>query len=116
MKIYFEVLMSGLKLSRRACRSHKLTSPLGPLSGLSAGCCGCDPRRDHDGAHDSSYAVACRVNRDSLRFIRLLHCVVESRRPDLGTSNFGLVAGGVTELIIIVGIGIDCDDESTCRG
>jgi hypothetical protein len=26
------------------------------------------------------------------------------------------VAGGVTELVIIVGIGIDCDDESTCCG
>lgn len=42
--------------------------------------------------------------------------MVESRRPVFASSNLGLglVAGGVTELIIIVGIGIDWHDESTC--
>lgn len=109
--IYFEVLLiSGLKLSRRACLSHKLPPSLGPPSlGLNAGCWGCEPLLDHDGANDSSYAVACLCSLDSRRFILLLHCVVESRRPVFASSNFGLglVAGGDTELIIIVGIGMD---------
>lgn len=55
VRTHFEVLMSGLKLSRRACLSTKLTPSLGPPSlGLSAGCWGCDPRLDHEGVHDSS--------------------------------------------------------------
>ena len=102
--------MSGLKLSRRACLSHKLPPSLGPPSlGLSAGCWGCEPLLEYDGVHDSSYAVAWRCSLDSRRFILLLHCVVESRRPVFASSNLGLglVAGGETELIIIVGIGMD---------
>lgn len=116
--IYFEVLlMSGLKLSRRACLSHKLPPSLGPPSlGLSAGCWGCEFLLENDGPHDSSYAVACLCSLDSLRFILLLHWVVESRRPVLARSYFGLglEAVGETELIIIVGIGMDWHDESTC--
>lgn len=108
--------MSGLKLSRLACRSTNVVvgsfGALSPLGLTCDVCCDCDPRRDHEeGVHDSSYAVACLCSLDSRRLIR--HCVVESLLPVLMISYFGLV--GLTELVIIVGIGIDVhDDESTC--
>lgn len=101
--------LSGLKLSRRARRSD--SSP----SGLSAGP---EPRRlpappPLTGRHDSSKAVACRcsrcsrersgLTRESRRCVRP-HCVVESRRAAFGGA-VGLVAGGVTELMMMVGGG-----------
>lgn len=39
--------------------------------------------------------------------------MVESRRPDLASA-VGDVAGGVTELITIVGVGMHCTPESIC--
>lgn len=100
--------LSGLRLSLRARLSPSSPSP-GPSPGDKAGC---DSRRFPNGGHDSSKAVAWRCNRckrgrsglarESRRFTRP-HCVVESRRPDDGA--VGLVAGGVTELVTIVGGG-----------
>lgn len=106
--------LSGLKLSRRARLSDK--SP----SGLKAGC---EPLRlPETGKQDSSKAVACRCKRCNLgrsglaRESRLWttrpHCVVESRLPFGGA--VGLVAGGVTELIIIVGGGSAWHPVSVC--
>lgn len=100
--------LSGLRLSLRARLSLSSPSP-GPEVGDRAGC---DSRLFPSGGHDSSKAVACRCNRcnrgrsglarESRRFTRP-HCVVLSRRPDDGA--VGLVAGGVTELVTIVGGG-----------
>lgn len=93
--------LSGLKLSLRARRS-----PSSP-SGLSAGC---ESRRP-TGRQDSSKAVACRCRRCrrgrsglalESRLLTRPHCVVESRRPG---GAVGLVAGGVTLLMTIVGGG-----------
>lgn len=98
--------LSGLKLSLLARRSP--SSPSGPPVGDKAGC---DSRLLPNGGHDSSKAVACLCNRcnrgrsglalESRLLIRP-HCVVESRRPD---GAVGLVAGGVTLLVTIVGGG-----------
>lgn len=83
---------------------------------------GCELRRPHPpgGKHDSSYVVACLCSFDSLgdrsglaresRRLTRPHCVVESRRP----LEVGLVAGGVTLLIIIVGGGNAWHELSTC--
>lgn len=98
--------LSGLSESLRALRSLLLSA-----SGLSAGC---EPLRLLFGAHESSYVVAWRCSLcslcdvmsglvlESLRLLLLPHCVVESRRA---FGLVGLVAGGVTELVMIVGGG-----------
>lgn len=100
--------LSGLKLSRLALRSFSSPSPTGPVGDKA----GCDSLRFPSGGHDSSNAVACLCNLcslglsgltlESLLFTRP-HWVVESRRPDGGA--VGLVAGGVTLLVTIVGGG-----------
>lgn len=100
--------LSGLKLSRLALLSFSSPSPAAPVGDRA----GCDSRLFPNGGQDSSKAVAClcsRCNRgrsglalESLRFTRP-HWVVESRRPDGGA--VGLVAGGVTLLVTIVGGG-----------
>lgn len=102
--------LSGLRLSRRARESESSAPP--PPSGLSAGP---EPRRLPlgIGRQDSSYAVACRcrrcsrdrsgLTRESRRCARP-HCVVESRRAAF-CGAVGLVAGGVTDDMIMVGGG-----------
>lgn len=99
--------LSGESESRREVRRSQSSGG----SGLSAGC---EPRLLPPGKQLSSKAVACRCKRCSRgarsglmpalesRLLTRPHCVVESRRP-LGA--VGLVAGGVTELVIIVGGG-----------
>lgn len=42
--------------------------------------------------------------------------MVESLLPVFANSNFGLVAGGLTDVIIIVGIGMHCVEKSACWG
>ncbi|BFG02210.1 uncharacterized protein DMAD_01781 [Drosophila madeirensis] len=108
--------LSGERESRREARRSQSSGG----SGLRAGW---EPRRLPPGRTLSSKAVACRCRRfmrgarsglwpafESRRLTRP-HCVVESRRL-LGA--VGLVAGGVTELVMMVGGGRAWHAESTC--
>lgn len=107
--------LSGLRESLRELRR----CPSSGGSGLKAGW---EPLRPAAGKQLSSKAVACLCKRcnlgalsglmpalESLLFTRP-HWVVESRLP---FGAVGLVAGGVTELVMIVGGGRAWQDEST---
>lgn len=108
--------LSGDRESRREVRLSQSSGG----SGLSAGW---EPRLLPPGRQPSSKAVAWRCSRcrrgarsgltpalESRRLTRP-HCVCESRRP---FGAVGLVAGGVTELVMIVGGGRAWHAESTC--
>lgn len=108
--------LSGDRESRRDVRRSQSSGG----SGLRAGW---EPRRLPPGRQPSSKAVACLWSRwrrgarsgltpalESRRLTRP-HCVCESRRP---FGAVGLVAGGVTELVMIVGGGRAWQAESTC--